>query len=68
MADRSSIEKALAAVQAFGAGPALTTRIAGLETSLQGKTRDKAAALLTADHIDETAPSGALTIRGEVLP
>lgn len=63
MGDRSDIEEALAAVQGFGAGPALTARIAGLESSLQGKTRDKAAALLTADHIDETALSGALTIK-----
>jgi hypothetical protein len=63
MGDRSDIEEALAAVQAFGAGPALTGRIAGLETRLQGKTRDKAAALLTADKIDETALSGALTIK-----
>lgn len=63
MEDHASIEEALAAVQAFGAGPALTARIAGLETSLQGKTRDKAAALLTADRVDETALSGALTIK-----
>lgn len=63
MGERSDIEEALAAVQAFGAGPALTARIAGLETRLQGKTRDKAAALLTADKIDETALSGALTIK-----
>ncbi|MBS1868054.1 MAG: hypothetical protein JSS99_00140 [Actinobacteria bacterium] len=56
---RSDIEEALTAVQAFGAEPALTARIAGLETRLQGKTRDKATALLTADKIDETALSGA---------
>jgi hypothetical protein len=63
MRDRSDIDEALAAVQAFGTGPALTARIADLETRLQGKTRDKAAALLAADHIDETALSGALTIK-----
>jgi hypothetical protein len=63
MGDRSEIEEALAAVQAFSAGAALTARIAYLETHLQGKTRDKATALLTADRIDETALSGALTIK-----
>lgn len=63
MDDRSDIEEAFAAVQAFGAGAALTARIANLETRLQGKTRDKAAALLTADHVDEAALSGALTIK-----
>jgi hypothetical protein len=63
MEERSDIEQALAAVQAFGAGAALTARIADLETRLQGKTRDKAATLLAGDHIDETALSGALTIK-----
>jgi hypothetical protein len=59
----SDIEEALAAVQAFGAGPALTARISDLEMRLHGKTRDKAATLLAADHINETALSGALTIK-----
>lgn len=59
----SDIEQALAAVQAFGAGGASTARIADLETRLQGKRRDKATALLAADHIDETAINGALTIK-----
>lgn len=63
MGERSNIDEALAAVQAFGAGATLTARIANLETRLQGKTRDKAAALLTADQIDEAALSGALTIK-----
>ena len=63
MKDRSDIEEALAAVQAFGAGPALTARISDLETRLQGTTRDKTAALLAADQIDETTLTGALTIK-----
>jgi hypothetical protein len=63
MDDLPAIEEALAAVQAFGAGTALTARIADLETRLQGKTRDKATALIAADQIDETALSGALTIK-----
>ena len=63
MDDRPDIEEALAAVQAFGAGTTLTARIADLETRLQGKTRDKIAALLAADEIDETTLSGALTIK-----
>jgi hypothetical protein len=63
MKERSDFEEALAAVQAFGAGAALTARIADLETRLQGKTRDKAATLLTGDRIDETGLSGALTIK-----
>lgn len=63
MRARSDIEAALAAVQAFGAGTALTARIADLETRLQRTTRDRAAALLTAEQIDETALSGALTIK-----
>ena len=63
MNDRSDIEEALAAVQAFGAGAALTARIADLETRLRGKPRDQAAALLAADEIDETTLGGALTIK-----
>lgn len=63
MKERSDFEEALAAVQAFGAGAALTARIADLETRLQGKTRAKVATLLTGDHIEETALSGALTIK-----
>jgi hypothetical protein len=63
MGNRPDVEEALAAVQAFGIGAALTARIADLETRLQGKTRDKAAALLTADQVDETTLNGALTIK-----
>jgi hypothetical protein len=50
-------------VQAFGAGPALTTRIADLEHRLKNTPRDDAVAMLASDGVTEAVVTAAMTIK-----
>lgn len=59
----SAFDLALAAVQTFGSGPGLTTRIADLEQSLSGLPRDEAVQLLVGESVDASVLDAALTIK-----
>lgn len=57
-------EEALAAVEALGSGPDLTTRIARLERRLQATRRDDACRMVRDDGITDAVMQAALVIKG----
>lgn len=63
MTRSGDLRRALATVQAFGAGSALTARIADLELRLRDIARDEAVELLASERVDEAVLTAAITIK-----